>query len=112
MPTSPKQAAAEQNIHDMLDAGNPETLTAYADFAAGEIDDKHLAALLLAILEESVDTWSLSKVSIAMADAISRLQHELERQRANFIESEACNWLRLAELNNQVAAEQAYSDHA
>lgn len=114
MPTSPQQAAAEQKIHDMLEAGNPETLTAYADFAAGEIDDKHVSNLLFAVLLADDRRWQnilavMGALEPELASAFDKLENELSRLRAHFTEAEACNWLRLAELNNEVAAERAGS---
>jgi hypothetical protein len=94
MPVSLQQAAAEQSIHDLLEAENPDTLADFAEFAAGEIDDKHVAALLLAILLADSEAWAfvlthLHAMNPELAGAIARLENEQERQRAKFIEWEA-----------------------
>lgn len=117
MPTSPQQAAAEQNIHDMLDANDPDMLAAYADFAAGEIADQHISNLLFAVLLADDRRWPnilavMAALEPGLADAFDKLENELARLRAHFTEAQASNWLRLAELNNEVAAEQARGDHA
>lgn len=118
MSISIQQAAAEQSIHDLLEADDPDTLADFADFAAGEIDDKHVAALLLAILQSGNHTrWSFLLATVRqyapdLADAIDTLENALERQRAKFIESEARELLAQADLSNEVAAEKARGDHA
>jgi hypothetical protein len=113
MPTSPEQAAAEQNIHDMLEAGNTDTLTAYADYAAGEVDDKHVSNLLFAVLLADDRRWQnilavMGALEPELASAFDKLENELSRLRAHFTETEACNLLRQAELSNEVAAVKAY----
>lgn len=88
------QESAEQSIHDALEAGDENLLEAFADFAAGEIDDKHVAALLFAILQINSEEWA-SKLCgepvriTGLTQTIARLENELERKRAAFIEHEA-----------------------
>jgi hypothetical protein len=108
MRTSPQQAAAEQLIHDRLEENDPDMLEAFADFAAGEIDDKHIAALLLSFIAEPEKSRNPGIHRMVMQRiAIQTLKHEMERQRAAFIEHEARERLAQADLHNEVAAEQA-----
>lgn len=109
MQTTLTQAAAEQAIHDALEAGDERMLQAFADFAAGEIDDKHVAALLLTILQAD-NKWPFTLLGIRirnpeLADAIDKLENELERQRAHFIEAQACCSMRDEEARQLAAAE-------
>ena len=88
------QESAEQGIHDALEAGDDITLEAFAEFAAGEINDKHIAAVLLATLQADSARWAFMLAGVRahcpdLAEAIDKLENELERKRAAFIEHEA-----------------------
>lgn len=90
------QLDAERAVHESLNAGDETTLVDFAEFAAGEIDDKHIAAVLLALM---------NREGGALFAALSRLEHELERQRAKFIEAYAKFQLEKAGLDEMAKAE-------
>ena len=94
------QLDAERAVHESLNAGDETTLVEFAEFAAGEIDDKHIAALLLAILQPSARA-----IGAGLAAAIPNLEKELERQRAKFIEAYAKFQLEKAALDEMAKAE-------
>lgn len=95
-----KQLEAERAVHQALDAGDETMLEAFADFAAGEIDDKHIAALLLAILSQDPFGGAAEAYT-----ALRTIEHELERQRAAFIEHQARVMLRNEEAHQDATAE-------
>ena len=104
------QIDAERAVHEALDAGDETTLAEFADFAAGEIAGKHIDALLLAILQADADRWAFMLAGIRLhspdlADAIDKLENELERQRAKFIEAYADFKLEQAGLDEMAKAE-------
>jgi hypothetical protein len=65
---------------------------AFADFAACEIDTKSLSALLLSMLQPG----SRSRIT-EIIGSIEGVRHELERQRAGFIEHAAAAMAKGAE---------------
>jgi hypothetical protein len=79
------QESAEQAVHEAIDNQDGATLQAYAEFAAGEIDDKHIAALLLALLQESP-----TRRAALMCQSLHQIEQELDRLRAHFTEAVAC----------------------
>jgi hypothetical protein len=94
------QAAAEQAIHDALEAGDADMLEAFADFAAGEIDDKHVAALLLVFLQADEVVYKTR-----LSAALHRLVDEQERLRAHFIERRAFGVMRDEEASQLAATD-------
>lgn len=104
------QLDAERAVHQALDAGDADTLAEFADFAAGEIDGKHIAALLLSVLQADSARWAfmlagVRQYSPELADAIDRLENELERQRAKFIEAYASFQLEQTDADEMAKAE-------
>lgn len=104
------QLDAERAVHQALDAGDADTLSEFADFAAGEIDDKHIGALLLTILQADSSRWAFMLAGVRqyspdLADAINKLENELERQRAKFIEEYASFQLEQADADEMAMAE-------
>ena len=92
MQTTPNLSDARQAVYDGLEAGDENTLQAFADFAACEIDTKSLSALLLSMLQPG----SRSRIT-EIIGSIEGVRHELERQRAGFIEHAAAAMVKEAE---------------
>ena len=92
MQTNPQLSTARQAVYDALEAGDENTLQAFADFAACEIDTKSLSALLLSMLQPG----SRSRIT-EIIGSIEGVRHELERQRAGFIEHHAAVMVKEAE---------------
>jgi len=106
MQTTITQAAAEQAIHDALEADDERMLEAFADFAAGEIDDKHIAALLLSFLPCGKGSRNPAiAAAIGQMKAIEVLKTELDRKRAAFIEHQATQAVRDEEAHQLATAE-------
>ena len=85
------QLELEQAIHTALDEGDDDTVRAYAEFAAGEIDSMTVADLLEAICWMEQSTWNLLlyRMSGTMKPALQAVATELERKRAAFMEHQA-----------------------
>jgi hypothetical protein len=94
------QASAEQAVHEAIDNQDSATLQAYAEFAAGEIDDKHIAALLLAMLAKSP-----RQRSALMGLSLHQIEQELDRLRAHFTEAAACKAVSQYEAEQMRRAE-------
>jgi hypothetical protein len=92
MQTPLTKNVARQAVYDALEAGDENTLEAFADFAACEIDTKSLSALLLSMLQPG----SRSRIT-EIIGSIEGVRHELERQRAGFIEHTASAMVKEAE---------------
>ena len=92
MQTNPQLCAARQAVYDALEAGDQNTLQAFADFLACEIDTKSLSALLLSMLQPG----SRSRIT-EIIGSIEGIRHELERRRAGFIEHAAAAMVKEAE---------------
>lgn len=110
MQTPLTQAAAEQAIHEALEASDERTLEAFADFASGEIDGETIAAILLAILRSDSRRFPFVLAAIRhvlpdLGDAIEKLENDLERKRAAFIEHHAAQIMRDEEARLDAAAE-------
>jgi dTDP-4-dehydrorhamnose reductase len=92
MQTNPQLSAARQAVYDALEAGYETTLEAFADFAATEIDSKHIAKLMLSLLQPG----PRSRITDIIG-SVEVVRHELERQRAGFIEYAAAVMVKEAE---------------
>ena len=87
-----QQEQAEQAIHEALDANNADTVHNFADFAAGEIKTILVIELLAAIHTMPLTEWEtmLGKMHGSMQKCMRDLARALERQRAKFMEAQAC----------------------
>lgn len=94
------QASAEQAIHEAIDNQDGATLQAYAEFAAGEIDDKHIAALLLALLTDHP-----RRRAVLLMKSTETLETEMDRMRAHFTEAAACKAVSQYEAEQMRRAE-------
>lgn len=103
------QIQAEHAVHQQLEAGDIDMLAEFADFAAGEIDSNHTGALLLAILLADSSRWAFMLANVRqyspdLAEAIDKLENELERKRAKFIERHAAVMVKELEAIQDAAA--------
>lgn len=92
----------EKFVLGQLEAGDIDMLTDFADFAAGDADGEDVAQLMLAFLLSDASRWAFMMAGIRalnapLADAIDKLENEMERSRARFVEWKAAQLIRQAE---------------
>ena len=103
------QLELEQAIHTALDEGDDDTVRAYAEFAAGEIDSMTVADLLEAICCMDHRNWQalLDRIGGTMKPALQAIATELERKRAAFMEHQAQLIIKQREAEQSAKAEMA-----
>ncbi|MHB0820099.1 hypothetical protein ACYCFK_17715 [Stutzerimonas stutzeri] len=81
-----------ESILDQIDRRDVETIQAYAEFVAGDIDSDQLRDLLFGVLMHSDQRW-ISRVSLINCDPLSEplsaMRLEADRRMAAFIEYRA-----------------------
>lgn len=102
------QLELEQAIHTALDEGDDDTVRAYAEFAAGEIDNITFADLLEAICTMDHRNWQalLDRIGGTMKPALQAVATELERKRAAFMEYQANRMFKRQEAETLAWSEQ------
>lgn len=78
----------EQQIHEALDAKDPETLDQYAEHCMENMDSELILELFKAIVR---DDETLERI------AVLRIWGRVDEQRAEFVEMEALSRVRLVE---------------
>ena len=99
----------ESSVHESIDAGDPDTLSLYAEHAA-ESANPLVEALCLAIIGTDHRAWSAvlavaSQRAPDLADSLESLERHIDRQRAAFIEARARNIQDVADHNAICLAE-------
>lgn len=97
-----EQAAAEQHIHDLIEARDANVMLQYASYSETEVDHDTIRNLLLAILLTDDRIWrfvlaEVSTHSRGLSAALKDLATAMEKQRAAFMEFQALALLRAAE---------------
>lgn len=101
------QHELEYAIHQNLDANEPVTVRAFAEYAAGEVDDLIVADLLAAIHVMGQEDWErfLQRLNGSLQQCMRDLAKSLDKQRAAFMEWEAQRLTKEAETADVVRSE-------